>query len=92
MTTQKFTSTILTYIVIIYNEEYIDDSDGFDYSNEEYSDEKIQMMKIECINLFSEKAWEQISIHPKIRKNFFRKVSQMFAFQALQVPLLELES
>ena len=45
------------------DEEYSDDSDN---SDEENADEKIQMKKIECINLFLEKTSGFIRSHPKM--------------------------
>ena len=51
-------------------EIYSDNSYNAD-SDEENSDQKIQMKKIECINLFLEKKVGFTSIHLKMQQNFF---------------------
>ena len=51
----------------------------FDDSDEENSDDKIEMKKVECIILFLEKKVTASAVILKHEKNFF-------VFQALQVP------
>ena len=51
-------------------EIYSDNSYNAD-SDEENSDQNIQMKKIECINLFLEKKVDFTSIHLKMQQNFF---------------------
>ena len=65
-------------------EIYSDNSYNAD-SDEENSDQKIQMKKVECINLFLEKKVTSPAFISKCSRIFFKEMQEMLVFQALQV-------